>query len=250
MPKRVTEHGAETRSRSRAFLVLLSGGLMLLSCWWNMAGLAGAASYPPALGCAVSGVATAGSGLLQVQGTGFAAGSRVVVGVNGRSTGAVTADDAGSFRASWLTGGLAAGATVTAADAGCSATGMLAIENQQGGTGGSPLPPATSGPGSGAGQPGPAAPGKRRNAPPAPSPASPKPAPPARPAGPPAAAIPSIPSVPLTGLPPQLVLGLAATVLLAGAALTGLAGRLGHRSEHPVRPDLSMVSAPPTPGAT
>ena len=247
MPKRVTEHGAETRSRSRAFLVPVSGGLVLLSCCWNLAGLAGAASYPPALGCAVSGVASAGSGLLQVQGTGFAAGSRVVVGVNGRSTGAVTADAAGSFRASWLTGGLAAGATVTAADAGCSTTGMLAIENQQDGTGGSPLPPAS---GPGAGQPGPTAPAKGRKAHPAPSPASPKPAPPARPAGPPAAAIPSIPSVPLTGLPPQLVLGLAATVLLAGAALTGLVGRLGHRSEHPVRSDLSMVSAPPTPGAT
>ena len=35
----------------------------------------------------------------------------------------------------------------------------------------------------------------------------------------------------LTGLPPQLFLGVAGAVLLAGAALTGLTGRLGHRTE-------------------
>jgi hypothetical protein len=45
---------------------------------------------------------------------------------------------------------------------------------------------------------------------------------------------PSITAIPvarLTGLPPQLFLGLAGAVLLAGTALTGLTGRLGHRSE-------------------
>jgi hypothetical protein len=229
--------------------VWLLGGV-LLSGWGNMAGSAEAASYPPALGCAVSGVASAGSGLLQVRGTGFGAGSRVVVGVDGQHTGAVTADAAGSFQASWLAGALVTGATVTASDAGCSTTGTLVIENGQEGAGDSPLPPATSGPGSAVGQPGPAGPANRRKVHPAPSPTHPEPTPPARQAGPPAAAIPSIPSIPLTGLPPQLVLGLTATVLLTGAALTGLVGRLGHRSEHPARPDLSRASAPPTPGAT
>ncbi|MEO7261037.1 MAG: hypothetical protein ABI047_07270, partial [Jatrophihabitantaceae bacterium] len=48
-------------------------------------------------------------------------GARVVVGVAGRQPGAVRADAAGSFQASWLTGALVAGATVSAADAGCSA---------------------------------------------------------------------------------------------------------------------------------
>jgi len=241
MPRHVPEHGTETRSRSQAFLVPLAGGLMLLSTWWNLAPSAEAASYPPALGCAVSGVTSAGSGLLQVRGTGFGAGSRVVVGVDGQRTGIVIADAAGSFQAAWLNGALVSGATVTAADAGCSTTGLLTIENEQGQAGQSP-PSAGSGPGSTVGRPGP---GKHQ--PGNPGPSSPEPAPPT---GPPAAAIPSIPAVPLTGLPPQLVLGLAATVLLAGAALTGLAGRLGHRSERPARPDHSVVSAPPTPGTT
>lgn len=40
-----------------------------------------------------------------------------------------------------------------------------------------------------------------------------------------------IPLIPLTGLPSQLFLGLAGALLLAGAALTGLTGRWGHRSE-------------------
>jgi hypothetical protein len=191
----------------------LGGGLVLLSGWWSIAGSAAAESYPPALGCAVSGFASAGSGLLQVHGTGFGAGAQVLVGIDGidgRHTGAVRADAAGSFRAAWPAGALVAGAPVTAADAGCSATGALVIENQQAGSGGS------------------------------------EPAPPARRADPPAAAIPSIP---LTGLPPQLFLGMAGAVLLAGAALTGLTGRLGHRSERPARPEISVAGTlPTTPG--
>jgi hypothetical protein len=224
--------------------VTLLGALILLSGWWGMPGSAVAASYPPALGCAVSSIAPAGSGLLQVRGTGFGAGSRVVIGVAGRNTGTVTADTTGSFQATVLAGGLAAGATVTAADASCAATGALTIENGQGGSGNSLLPPVTSGPGPAAAPPGPTGPAKRRGAHPAPSPTSPEPTPPVRPAGPPAVAIPAIP---LTGLPPQLFLGVAGAVLLAGAGLIGLTGRLGHRSEHPARP--AVTSAPPAPGA-
>jgi hypothetical protein len=216
------------------------GGLVLLG-WWSMAGSAGAASYPPALGCGVSGLASAGSGLLQVRGIGFGAGSQVRVSVDGRSTGAIRADAAGSFQASWLVGTPTAAATVTAADAGCSATAPLAIENQQDEPGDSGSPPGTSGPGSAAaGQPGPA---KRPKTHPPASPTNPEPAPPAQRADPPAAAIPSIP---LTGLPPQLFLGLAGAMLLAGAALTGLTGRLGHRSERPSTSEISVASPHPT----
>jgi hypothetical protein len=47
------------------------------------------------------------------------------------------------------------------------------------------------------------------------------------PAGAPAAA--AIPYVPLTGLAPQLFLGVAGGLLLAGTGLTGLTGRIGRR---------------------
>ncbi|HEX8094471.1 hypothetical protein [Jatrophihabitans sp.] len=202
------------------------GGLVLLSSWGSMAGSAGAASYPPALGCGVSGLASAGSGLVQVRGIGFDAGSRVLVRVDGRNTGAIRADAAGSFQASWRLATPAAGAAITASDAGCSATGVLVIENSQGGSGNS-------------GQPGPAKPAK--NVPPS------EPVPPARRADPVAA----IPSTPLTGLPPQLFLGLAGAVMLAGAALIGLTGRLGHRSDRPASSEISVSSTYPTaPGTT
>jgi len=209
------------------------GGLILLSSWWSMTGSARAASYPPALGCGVSGLASAGSGILQVRGIGFGAGSPVRISVDGRSTGTVRADAAGSFQASWRIGTQAAGATVSAADAGCSATGTLAIENPQGSTGNSGLPPPTPGPV--AGQPGAA---KHPRTHPSTPPAKPGPVPPADRADPATA----IPAVPLTGLSPQLFLGLAGAVTLAGAALTGLIGRLGHRSDRPASSEISVSS--------
>ena len=215
---------------------------MLLSNWWGMAGSAGAASYPPALGCGVSGLAAAGSGVVSVRRVGFAAGAQVLVSVAGRSTGTVRADPAGSFHASWLVGTPAAGATVTAADAECAATGELTIENEQANAGDSVLPPGTPGRGSAAGQPGPAVPAKHPGTHPSAAPTSPEPPPPARRADPAAAAI---PSVPLTGLPPQLFLGLAGAVMLAGAALTGLTGRLGHRGHRPAGSEISIASPQP-----
>ena len=205
----VLKHGAGSRPRFRAFVIPALGGMVLLSSWWSMPGSAEAASYPPRPGCAVSGLASAGSELLQVSGTGFDAGSRVLVSLAGRSAGAVRADAAGSFQASWPVQAWAAGARITAADAGCSATAVLR-----------------------AGQPGPAQ--------------RPEPAPPAGRADPAAAVI---PAVPLTGVPRQLFLGLAGAVLLAGTALTGLAGRLGHRSERPPTSATSVAKAlPKTPG--
>jgi hypothetical protein len=237
------------------------GGLALLPGWWSTAAATGyPPAYPPALSCAVSGFAPAGAGLLLLHGTGFGVGARVLVGLGGSDAGAVRADAAGSFVASWPAGALAAdalvaGATVTAADAGCSATGTLAIEIMPASTGNTSPPPGPSGSGpsgSGpsAGAPGPARPGKP--SPPAtrPSPfgpsasgARPEPAPPARRADPPQAAIPSIP---VAGLQPQLFLGLAGAVLLAGVGLTGLAGRLGHRAQHPALPDTLVAAIRPT----
>jgi hypothetical protein len=201
---------------------------MLLSEWWSMAGSAGAASYPPALGCGVSGLASANSAVVQVRGVGFAAGSVVLVSVAGQSTGATRTDAAGSFGASWPLDTPAAGAPVTAADAECSATATLTIENQPLPLGKSALPPIASGSGSVAGPGGPATPAHHPRTHPSPAPTSPEPLPPAR-RGDPARV--AIPSVPLTGLPPQLFLGLAAAVLVAGAAATGLTGRLGHRGQ-------------------
>ncbi|HEX8768780.1 MAG TPA: hypothetical protein VF714_10440, partial [Jatrophihabitans sp.] len=154
-PRHVWKYGAETRSRFRAFLGLTLSGLVLLAGWWS-AGSAAAESYPPALGCAVSGSTAAGSGLLRVHGTGFDAGARVLVGLRGQHTRAVRADTAGSFSASWPAGALVAGETVTAADAGCSATGALTIENPQGSNGKCGSPPGTAASGPVAGRPGPA----------------------------------------------------------------------------------------------
>lgn len=212
--------------------------LALLPAWWCVAGSAQAASYPPALSCAVSGFAQTGTDLLQVRGTGFGSDATVLVSLDGRRTGAVRADAAGSFATSWQTGGLFPGARVTAAGAGCTAIAALAIENSQGGTGNSALPPVT-------GKPRPA---QRPKAHPPASATRPQPVPPSRIADPAAAAIPSIP---LTGLPPQLFLGLAGAVMLAGVALTGLTGRLGHRRELEPPPAASMSTAwPATPGTT
>lgn len=213
-PTSVIEYGAGSRPRFRACLVPALGGLVLLSSWWSLPGSADAASYPPSLGCAVS--ASAGSGVLQVRGTGFDAGSRVLISVDGRGAGAIRADAAGSFQGAWTVGpgliraGLsdvrAPAATVTASDARCSATGRLAVEK----------PPKTG-----------REPSDGRTDP----------------------AATAIPAVPVTRMPPQLFLGLAGAVLLAGTALTGLTGRLGHRDESRPAPGSSVTSAQPrTPG--
>jgi hypothetical protein len=204
-----------------------------------MAGSAAAASYPPALGCGVSGLASAGSGVLQVRGVGFSAGSRVLIRVAGATAGATRADAAGSFEGSWLIAPPAAGATVTAADRGCLAIGALAIENQQPSSGQSGLPPIAPGPGPTAGK---SAPAQRPRPHPSASPTRPEPMPPARQADPAAAVIPSIP---LTSLPPQLFLGLAGAVMVAGAALTGLTGRLGHRGHRTPRSESAVARRRP-----
>lgn len=231
---------------------------MLLAGWWLSAASALAApSYPPAIGCAVSGSAQAG--VVQVRGMGFRAGSAVLVSVAGSRTGRAVTDRAGSFEARWQIADLTSGTRVTATDASCTVTSLLSIENQQpgqgnagrgnAGLGNAGLPPAASGGGPAIPQPtpaGPAKPAKPRPAPAAPGPATrPEPAPPARPSDPVPAAIPAIP---LTGLPPQLFLGLAGAVLLAGAALTGLTGRLGHRGERRPCPASASNTLPATRG--
>ncbi len=186
-PSQPCSSGAGHRSRSRPFPArALSGtalaGLVLLSAWLP-AGTAEAASYPPALGCAVEASAAAGTGVT-VHGMGFRAGSPVLVSIAGRRAGRTVADSAGSFAVAWPLPTLPAGGTLRAAGPGCSATGRLTIEDRPG----TPLPPREP-------------------------------------------SVTAIPVARLTGLPPQLFLGLAGAVLLAGAALTGLAGRLGHRAE-------------------
>jgi len=217
--------------------------LTLLTGWWFTAGSAQALSYPPSIGCAVLGSAPAGGGVLQVHAMGFRAGSRVQVRVAGRSAGSAVADAAGSFAASWSIGAPAAGLTVTAVNAGCAATSLIAIENQQAGTGESPLPQKPPGSGGAGGKPSPGGAGGPSKDHPGPA-TSPEP-PPLR--GDPAAT--AIPAVPLTGIAPQTFLGLAGAVLLAGAALTGLAGRLGHRSERRPPPASSIcATSPATPG--
>ncbi len=231
-PWRVVQHGAD-RSRLRAFLRFAIVGLVVLAGWWFTAGSALARSYPPAIGCAVAGVAPAGAGVLEVRGMGFRAGSAVLVSVAGSPAGRVVADRAGSFQASWLIGHLTSGATLTAADASCTVTSALSIENYPPQQGQSPPQPAAPGAGSATGKPtptSPAKPGKARPAPAVPAPTTrTHPTPPALRGDPVAVAIPSIP---VTGLAPQFFLGLAGALLLAGTALTGLAGRLGHRREH------------------
>lgn len=211
---------------------MVAVALALLAGWWFPAGSALARSYPPAIGCAVSGAAPAGGGILEVRGMGFRAGSAVLVSVAGSPAGRAVADRAGSFEASWLIGHLTSGATLTAADASCTVTGALSIENQPPRQGQSPSSPAAPGAGSATGKPtptSPAKPGKLRPAPAVPAPiARAHPTPPAL-RGEPVAV--TIPSIPVTGLAPQFFLGLAGALLLAGTALTGLAGRLGHRGE-------------------
>jgi hypothetical protein len=220
--------------------VAILTALVALGNWWSAAVSAEAASYPPALGCAVSGYASFDSGMVTVRGIGFLAGSRVLVSVDGRNTGAVRADDAGSFQVSWLLDAPTAGATITASDAGCSTDGALVIENQQQSSGDSSLLPNAPGPGSAARPPSSATPARHGRAYPSVVPTSAESLPPALGADPELAAI---PSVPLTGLPRHLFLGLAGAVLLAGVALTGLTGRLGYRGKRPTGP--SMVSAQP-----
>lgn len=248
-PRLVLQYGTGDGSRLRAFSRPVTGSLVLLAGWWLTAGSAFAASYPPAMGCAVSGNAPAGAGVLEVRGMGFRAGSAVLVSVAGLRAGRAVADRAGSFEAGWLIAGLTSGATVTATDASCTVTSVLSIENHQSGQGNTALPPATPG---GSSAPGPATPtkpakpakpAKPRPAPVLPGPGSrPEPAPPARQSDPVAAAIPSIP---LTGLPPQLFLGLAGALLLAGVGLTGLTGRLGHRGERRPAPPSAVSSTLP-----
>lgn len=214
-PTQLCASGAGNRSRFRAFAVrarsaptlparalparalparALSGtavaGLVLLSAWWLPAGTARAASYPPALGCAVAGtvaVSPAAAGqVATVHGMGFRAGSAVLVSIGGHGTDRTVAESAGSFEAAWPITISSPGSTLQASGPGCSVTGRLTIQDQPG---------------------------------------RPEPVPPSEPS------ITAIPVARLTGLPPQLFLGLAGAVLLAGAALTGLTGRLGHRTE-------------------
>lgn len=244
-PRKARGHRADARPLVCAFLRWTLASLTLLTGWWFTAGSAQALSYPPAIGCAVAASAQAGGTVVQVHGMGFRAGSRVLVSVAGRS-GRVIADPAGSFQLSWSAGALTAGQTVTAANAGCTTTSLLSIENQQPEPGESSLPPTPPGSGSAGGKPIPGRPAPAPRSHPAPGPAtSPEPKPPARQGDPVAAVIPSVPSIPLTGVPPQLVLGLAGAVLLAGAALTGLTGRLGHRSERRTAPTSSVASTLP-----
>jgi hypothetical protein len=221
---------------------------VLLASWWFSVGNALADSYPPALGCAVAASAPAGAGVFAVRGMGFRAGSQVLVTVAGQRAGSAVADRAGSFEASWLVARLAPRMTVTAADASCAVTSLLLIENRQ------PSqdeisPPLAPGGGPSSRQPNPAAPVKPSQPRPAPGAASPgarpEPVPPA-PRREPAAV--AIPSIPLTGLPPQLFLGVAGALLLAGAALTGLTGRLGHRSER--RPTAASSVSSTLPAAS
>lgn len=246
-PRLVVQHGTG-RSRLRAFPSVVSLGLALLAGWWFTPGSALARSYPPAIGCAVSGAASVGAGVLEVRGMGFRAGSAVLVSVAGSPAGRAVADRAGSFEATWLIGHLTSGATLTAADASCTATSAVSIENQPPQQGDSVLPPVAPGAGSATGKPtppSPAKPGKARPAPALPAPtARTHPTPPALRGDPVAVAIPSIP---VTGLAPQFFLGLAGALLLAGAALTGLTGRLGHRGERrPTAPSTVSSTASST----
>jgi hypothetical protein len=209
------------------------GCLALLSAWWLPAGQAQAASYPPALGCAVTG--TAGSGGAWVQGMGFRAGSPVRISAGG-ATVSTTADPAGSFQA-WLPARTpATGTALTATGPGCTARSFLAFENPPSQPGGSVTPP-----GSGKGPTGPTGPGKGGTGHPAPSPPGSRPQP-VLPSDPGAVAIPVVAPA---HLPSQLFLGLAGAVLLTGAALTGLTGRWGYRAESRPAPGTSVSGTVP-----
>ena len=196
--------GADIRSRSGAFSATLLGGLVLLPAWWLPAAAAADGQLP------------AGAGVrslrarhdrqrwqrLTVHGVGFRAGTRVLVSVGGRRTGRAVADSAGSFAASWRLPAVPPGTILTATQAGCTTAGPVSVEGWQAGPPTRPEPPVP----------------------------------------PPAVSTAAIPAARLTGLPARLFLGLAGAVLLAGAALTGLTGRLGHRSEH--RPSTPVSTSP------
>lgn len=199
--------GAGNRFRSGAFPA--AACLALLPAWWLSAGTAEAASYPPALGCAIT--ATAGNGGVQVQGIGFQAGAPVRVAAAGRDA-RVVADSAGSFQARLPARALPSATALTAAGPGC--TVRTVVANPLACTGKTPCP---RGPGSGS-------------------------QPPVLPKDPTAVAI---PVVPLAHVPSRLFLGLAGAVLLAGAALTGLTGRWGHRAESRPSPGASVSGIVP-----
>ncbi|MEO7261038.1 MAG: hypothetical protein ABI047_07275 [Jatrophihabitantaceae bacterium] len=190
-PSHIRKSGTDVGFRLRASSALLIGALSLLASWWFLTGTALARSYPPALGCAVAGSASADGRVLEVRGMGFRAGARVQVRVAGRRAGSAVADPAGSFEAAWLVPSLTSGARVAAADGSCAVTSSLSVQDQQYRQGDTPPPPPLR--------------------------------------SDPVVAV--IPLIPLTGLPSQLILGLAGALLLAGAALTGLTGRWGHRGE-------------------
>lgn len=212
-PSQAQKCGTGAGFRLRAFSRFLIGVLALLASWGFLTGSALARSYPPALGCVVAGSASADGRVLEVRGMGFRASTRVLVSVAGRRAGSVIADPAGSFEAAWPVAGLTPGATVAAADGSCAVTSVLPVGDQRSGQGENPPPPALR--------------------------------------GDPVVAV--IPLIPLTGLPSHLILGLAGALLLAGAALTGLTGRWGHRSERrsaatsSVSSTLPPISGPPKP---
>jgi len=197
------------RLRSHAFPTAAFGLLALLSTWWLPADAALAASYPPTLGCAVTGSVTSGG--IEVQGVGFRTGSQVRISAAGSVVRAI-ADATGGFE-TWLPARTAAaGSALTATGPGCTAHGSAAGDSSTQ-PGKSPFP----------GQPG-SPPGSI----------------------PPNAAIAAqIPVVPLSHVPSRLFLGLAGAVLLAGAALTGLTGRWGHRAEGRPSPGASVSGSVP-----
>ncbi len=198
--------GFRTRDRGRFGDVLIwsLAGLAFLSAWCGAAGRAEALSYPPRLNCMISGTGATGTDEVVLRGVGFGAHRRIVITVKGHRVTETVADAAGSFQASaFRQADPLTGATVIAADGQCSAATAL---------------PAHL---TGAGQPSP-------SRPPAPSGSAtrPEPVPPQLPGRPVAAAIPTIG---LTGLRPQLFLGLVGAILLAGTSLIVITGRLGHR---------------------
>ncbi|MBV9822884.1 MAG: hypothetical protein JO144_11645 [Actinobacteria bacterium] len=214
-PREISTSGTGNRFRSAAFP---AAWLALLPAWWLSAGTAEAASYPPALGCSIT--ATADGGDIQVQGMGFRAGAPVRVTAAGRGARTV-ADSAGSFQARLPARSLPSGTALTAAGPGC--TVRTVVANLPLCTGKTQTPPCglpPGGPGSGS-QP-----------------------PPVLPDDPTASAI---PVVPLAHVPSHLFLGLAGAVLLAGAGLTGLTGRWGHRAEGRPSRGASVSGAAPVP---
>ena len=208
--------GAGRRLRSGAFSASAFGCLALLSAWWFPAGAAQAASYPPSLGCAVTG--TADSGGIRVQGIGFQAGSVVRISAGGRRSRTVA--DAPAPSRPGCPPGFRLRHRADRDRLRLHRSGrwqrriprLLRVNREAPRPGGQPGALETGRAGQGQHGPsgaGPAGPSRRCSR-----------------AG--AAAIP----VDLAGhVPSQLFLGLAGAVLLTGAALTGLTGRWGHRAE-------------------